>query len=180
MGNFEFTTKPIKKPEPGHIYIIKDGRVALYLGVDSHNKNWFYRFGAVLYKMYNGHYEDGDYYQNCKILSTYEYQSMLALIDKMLRVVAVQDCLYSMRGIPVLYGDLGEYKQVNMWVLKNQIYEWFPRLSISNNKQQKIESTYTNVKVKDLVVGDVYVGGLNDLGTRHEGWRNTYMGVDGL
>lgn len=145
----------------GNSYLVKDGRIALYLGRDeTADKFAFYLLGSMLMK-YN---YDG-------IVPAHEdiqVPMLLEMSKRELKEFSNDDSLYLLKTMPQLYGKVATVftiEETKAWADRFCLMTSTKlNLTLSDDRQRQ-KSIYTSAK--DLVVGRLYYGGQSP-------WRNTF------
>lgn len=150
----------------GRVYLIKDGRLMLYLGKSTTGMYIFYVMASA-YLEYTR--DDGVTFGNYNI----QVKGLVNIINESMNNVGVIGCLLQYKGLPKIHGEFPlvnfEHKY-NRWytisftqMFSNKVPNNLPKLASMTNKP--IETGY--VKAKDLVQGNIYYSGAC--------WRSTYV-----
>jgi hypothetical protein len=160
-----FDTKKVLKAKDlkeGHVYLIKDGRVMVYLGQENNASYVFYVCGSLIYEYTNNN--------SMYTISNYDLQTeyMETLCNSLMKNDVYAESITVLKGIPTIYGEftLVEYEKTwKEWYLKsyNKFKDSLPELSFINNAQPDAGF----VKAGDLIPGHIYYAG--------DAWRNTWV-----
>lgn len=148
----------------GRVYVIKDGRIMLYLGRDLTGLYIFYTMASA-FLAWPG---------NSKVtFGNYEAQlnGLVNIVNTSMNRAGIESCIWSYRGIPKIYG---EFPFVNF---EDKYKKWYS-LSFSNlfdsNVNVPVLASISNkpipkefVSSNELIPGELYYGG--------QCWRNTYV-----
>ena len=145
----------------GHVYILKDGRIAVYLGK---TENGLYCF----YICCNMHFKNVD---SNRILSfaNYEVQlrNVINICNDLMHCCIYKESVLLLKGLPKIYCEFPfvNYESVyKSWYLKSQIsLGTLPTLCSISNK--KVNNKF--VGAKDLIPGNLYYSG--------SCWRSIYV-----
>ena len=149
-----------KELVPGCLYIIKDGRVMLYLGIDLDNCFIFYNCGSLNFANTNWH---------THTIANYEVQVkyMLDMCNSLLNRPIYKESIVRLKGIPKIYClfPFIDFKTsyVNWYTKSLLMYGELPKLS-ELNKNIPIKGF---VGAKELIPGNLYYSG--------QCWRSTYV-----
>ncbi len=155
-------TLKAKDLKEGHVYLIKDGRVMLYLGQENNASYVFYVCGSLIYEYTNNN--------SMYTISNYDLQTeyMETLCNSLMKNDVYAESITVLKGIPTIYGEftLVEYEKTwKEWYLKsyNKFKDSLPELLFINNAQPDAGF----VKAGDLIPGHIYYAG--------DAWRNTWV-----
>lgn len=150
-----------KQLEEGFLYIIKDGRVMLYLGKSVDDYFIFYNCGSLNFT------NAGDYYKYT--LSNYDVQVkyMTAMCKELFGKPLYMESVRRLKGLPKIYCKFPflDFKDGFVkWYAKSAfIHGDLPKLSVVSNE----EPNRGFVSTKDLVPGMLYYSG--------SCWRSTFV-----
>lgn len=132
-----FDTKKMlraKDLKEGHVYLIKDGRVMVYLGQENNAGYVFYVCGSLVYEYANNN--------SMYTISNYDLQTeyMETLCNSLMKNDVYAESITVLKGIPTIYGEftLVEYEKTwKEWYLKsyNKFKDSLPELAFINNAQ---------------------------------------------
>lgn len=142
----------------GHVYIIKDGRIAIYLGKTVNDLYCFYICCSAYFKISR---QGVSYTKNMLSFANYDIQlnSIINMCNALIKHQAYYESMTTLKGIPKIYCEFpfvnyeGLYKN---WYMKSQLASGnLPIISsISNTKPNS-----GFVGAKDLVPGRLYYSG---------------------
>ena len=157
-----------KKITEGSLYLAKDGRCLLYIGVSNEGKHIFYHVTSIgLYSI--------DYSNLGIVNEDLVIPYIKELTDKILSRQINKAFIIELTSLPKLYMDI--YKPSHdpkVWISKNKLAGLVSGINIKNTIND-IDDKFKTVKAKDLEIGLVYVTGRDALNTKDEGWRSTYI-----
>lgn len=138
--------------QSGKVYVIKDGRVVLYIGKDIFDRNVFYHIGSLLL-----YYVDGD------SIGIAHQDLQLASLHSLFVQLMKQKCnarhLQCMKGLPKAYGEFPLEREIE------DVRGWYQGSGENLPKLAEVgEKPAVNIYVKgaDLVPGELYyTGGLH-------------------
>lgn len=164
-GKILFDTEKALKAKDlkeGHVYLIKDGRVMLYLGQENNARYVFYVCGSLVYECTKKY--------SVYTVSNYDLQTeyMKNLCNSLMEHDVYAESITVLKGVPTIYSEftLVEYEKTwKEWYLKSfkKFKNSLPELSFINNAQ----SDAGFVKANDLIPGHIYYGG--------NAWRSTWV-----
>lgn len=129
--------------KPGKVYILKDGRVSLYIGKDTFDRHLFYHIGSLL--LWDENYDEvGIAHQDLQL------KTMHLLFTKLMREKCDVKYLQCMKGLPKAYGEFPlecEVEDVRGWYQSS--CEGLPELAVVGEKP----AANIYVKGSDLVLG---------------------------
>ena len=135
--------------QSGKVYVIKDGRVMLYIGKDIFNRNVFYLIGSLLLRVEN-YDEVGIAHQDLQLAALH------SLFEQLMREKCDAKYLQCMKGLPKAYSELPlecEVKDVRGWYQSSG--KDLPELAaVGENPADNIY-----VKGSDLIPGELYYTG---------------------
>lgn len=151
----------------GHIYVIKNGRLALYLGNDPLGYFVFYCPVTVTFT----NCLEGECYTDRRTLVQYELQAefVIEYFKKIMRSVLDEAAIVHLKTLPCIRA---EFNLVNFedcyreWYENSEaVIEGLPKIDWMSEKQDSASLGF--VGAKDLVPGEVYYTGAC--------WRATYL-----
>lgn len=141
----------------GRFYVVKDGRVLLYLGRTLTGLYTFYTVGAVHLIYHNGIITFGNYIP--------QLGGLEVTIKRTMSMRGQKECLSTYKGIPKIYGELPVYGHEETYL------GWY-NASFGNQgdlalapKEKDINTGF--VSSKDLIPGQLYYSGYC--------WRSTWV-----
>ena len=145
---------------PGRIYLAKDGRLMLYLGMSL--KGMF-----LFYVLASAYLECTDRISKCVTYENYDWQilELKTTINNIMNHTGNRNSLLDYKNVPKLYGEFPF-----LWY--EDTYKMWYNNSFNNAKVPSIASTKEDIKtgfvsVKDLVPGNLYYSG--------QCWRSCYV-----
>lgn len=164
----------------GRVYLIKDGRLLIYLGHDTMDNFVFYHLcNMAIHLEYN---HQGNKYDSVYIYNeSLQLHFIMEMAKELINIKLDTNCFESLIGLPTI---LEEFECISFeqtykkWLAKNKLFmkdnQYIPDL-VSEDSSTSTKIQLMKVKSKDLQVGKAYVCGKSTIGTRSEGWRNTYV-----
>lgn len=159
-GNYKGEWLKAKDLKEGHVYIIKDGRIALYLGKSSDDMFCFYVYCCMQFKTI-------DY--GTLSFANYELQlnSIITLCNALMQHVIYPESMLVLKGMPKIYCEFP-------FVDYSSVYKTWYSKSVLLLGNLPVLSQFANVKAsrgfvgaKDLIPGELYYTG--------ECWRSEYV-----
>lgn len=154
--------KFLKKDElvVGKLYIIKDGRLSIYLGKDTWDRFIFYHIGSVLFTNIN--------WSNFTLAHhDTQVNYLIKLSKEVLSSELEIEQLQALKGIPKIHSTFPYFsfcEKVNMWTNNNK-HVLDGKIVLKTETAKKYNGIY--VRTKDLIPGELYyTGGL---------WRSLYL-----
>lgn len=141
----------------GRIYLVKDGRLLLYLGTSVNGLLIFYALASVYLEHTDGFVTYGNY--------DWQIQGLKVTINNILNHKGNKSSLLEYKGIPKLYGEFPFLKyedSYKMWYIKSFDSDNTPNIA---NSIKEVNSGF--VATKDLVPGNLYYSG--------ECWRSCFV-----
>lgn len=155
------------KLKRGHVYLAKDGRVMLYLGISSQGIHVFY----VMASCYIQYFYDDEWNAHIRIMNQeWQIKAVSQTIEESMTHKGDRDCVMSRKGIPNIFGEFPckAYEDVYRAWYQDSFGDAVGSAKVPDINAKTVSSAY--VSVKDLRPGDIYYTG--------NGWSTifVYMG----